>query len=101
MVLMSKGIFSAVIQPLLGLEVDYLGELNTVDKYALLGGEVALVNPLQWPEPFDMVMIEAMAVGVMIEAMAVGSGAGPGRVPAHDGNVVQCRPTGRRAPEIL
>jgi hypothetical protein len=32
--------FSAVIKPLLGPQIEYVGELNTVDKYALLGGAV-------------------------------------------------------------
>lgn len=55
--------FRTVIVPLLGPDVQYLGELKTADKYALLGGAVALLNPIQWPEPFGMVTIEALATG--------------------------------------
>ncbi|MFF5794696.1 glycosyltransferase [Paeniglutamicibacter sp. NPDC012692] len=65
--------FSAVIKPLLGPQVEYLGELNTTDKYALLGGAVALLNPIQWPEPFGMVMIEALAAGTPVVSTPRGS----------------------------
>jgi glycosyltransferase involved in cell wall biosynthesis len=65
--------FRAVIEPLLGPDVEYLGELNTAEKYALLGGAVALLNPIQWPEPFGMVMIEALAAGTPVIATRRGS----------------------------
>ncbi|WP_427017900.1 glycosyltransferase [Pseudarthrobacter sp. P1] len=65
--------FSAVIKPLLGPQIEYLGELNTADKYALLGGAVALLNPIQWPEPFGMVMIEALATGTPVVSTPRGS----------------------------
>ena len=65
--------FRTVIEPLLGPDVEYLGELNTADKYALLGGAVALLNPIQWPEPFGMVMIEALAAGTPVIATPRGS----------------------------
>ncbi|MET3172814.1 UNVERIFIED_ORG: glycosyltransferase involved in cell wall biosynthesis [Arthrobacter sp. UYCu721] len=65
--------FRAVIAPLLGPDVEYLGELNTKDKYALLGDAVALLNPIQWPEPFGMVMIEALAAGTPVIATPRGS----------------------------
>ncbi len=41
--------FERSVRPLLGQDADYLGELNAADKYALLGGALALVNPLRWP----------------------------------------------------
>ncbi|MBT2538864.1 glycosyltransferase family 4 protein [Arthrobacter sp. ISL-69] len=65
--------FRAVIEPLLGPDVEFLGELNTAEKYALLGGAVALLNPIQWPEPFGMVMIEALAAGTPVVATRRGS----------------------------
>ncbi len=65
--------FCTVIAPLLGPDVEYLGELNTRDKYALLGDAVALLNPIQWPEPFGMVMIESLATGTPVIATARGS----------------------------
>lgn len=65
--------YAAVIEPLLGPQVEYLGELNTTDKYALLGGAVALLNPIQWSEPFGMVMIEALATGTPVVSTPRGS----------------------------
>lgn len=65
--------FHDVIEPLLGPDVEYLGELGTADKYRLLGESVALLNPIQWPEPFGMVMIEALAAGTPVVATRRGS----------------------------
>ncbi|GAA1499060.1 glycosyltransferase [Paeniglutamicibacter kerguelensis] len=65
--------FSAVIKPLLGPQVEYVGELNTTDKYILLGGAVALLNPIQWSEPFGMIMIEALATGTPMLSTRRGS----------------------------
>ncbi|WAH95947.1 glycosyltransferase [Arthrobacter sp. MMS18-M83] len=65
--------YSAVIAPLLGPDVEYLGELNAADKFVLLGGSVALLNPIQWDEPFGMAMIEALATGTPVVATFRGS----------------------------
>jgi glycosyltransferase involved in cell wall biosynthesis len=65
--------FHDVIEPLLGPDVEYLGELCTAEKYQLLGESVALLNPIQWPEPFGMVMIEALAAGTPVVATRRGS----------------------------
>ncbi|WP_104173850.1 glycosyltransferase family 4 protein [Arthrobacter sp. Y81] len=65
--------FHDVIEPLLGADIEYLGELGTADKYRLLGESVALLNPIQWPEPFGMVMIEALAAGTPVVATRRGS----------------------------
>jgi glycosyltransferase involved in cell wall biosynthesis len=67
--------FECAVSPLLGSDIEYLGELNTADKYELLGGAVALLNPIQWPEPFGLVMIEALATGTPV--VATPSGAAP------------------------
>jgi len=58
--------FEAEVRPLLGPDVVYLGELGPVDKLALLADAVALVNPIRWPEPFGMVMLEALACGTPV-----------------------------------
>jgi glycosyltransferase involved in cell wall biosynthesis len=68
-----KEYFHDVIEPLLGPDVEYLGELGTAEKYQLLGESVALLNPIQWPEPFGMVMIEALATGTPVVATCQGS----------------------------
>ena len=46
--------------------VEYVGELDSTDKLRLLGGATALLNPIQWPEPFGLVMIEALATGTPV-----------------------------------
>jgi glycosyltransferase involved in cell wall biosynthesis len=65
--------FDECVRPLLGGEVEYLGELNAKEKYQLLGGAFALLNPIQWPEPFGLVMIEALACGTPVIATGCGS----------------------------
>ncbi len=65
--------FREVIKPQLGHGIDYLGELTAAEKYQLLGESVALLNPIQWPEPFGMVMIEALAAGTPVVATPRGS----------------------------
>lgn len=71
--LTEKTYFNSIIKPRLGKGVDYLGELDAQEKYALLGNAVALVNPIQWDEPFGMVMIEALSVGTPVIATPRGS----------------------------
>jgi glycosyltransferase involved in cell wall biosynthesis len=61
-----KTYFEEVIRPLLGNGIEYLGEVNHAEKVELLGRARALVNPLQWPEPFGMVMIESLACGTPV-----------------------------------
>src|SRR4029453_13222726 len=65
--------FDECVRPLLGGEIEYLGELNSAEKYQLLGGAFALLNPIQWPEPFGLVMIEALACGTPVVATPCGS----------------------------
>lgn len=58
--------FAAVIEPLLGDGIEYLGEVDAGGKVELLSGAMALLNPIDWEEPFGMSMIEAMACGTPI-----------------------------------
>ncbi|NKX51804.1 glycosyltransferase family 4 protein [Arthrobacter deserti] len=58
--------FDSTIRPLLGADVEFLGEISPQEKYALLGGAVAMLNPIQWDEPFGLVMIEALATGTPV-----------------------------------
>jgi glycosyltransferase involved in cell wall biosynthesis len=65
--------FEQGVRPLLGRDVEYLGELSAQEKYHLLGGAVAMINPIQWPEPFGLVMIESLACGTPVVATPCGS----------------------------
>jgi len=66
--------FEAEIKPLLQLPgVSYLGEINEEEKANLLGGARALLFPIDWPEPFGMVVIEAMSCGTPVVAWNHGS----------------------------
>jgi glycosyltransferase involved in cell wall biosynthesis len=66
--------FHTVVEPLLSLPgVDYVGEINERQKTDFLGQARALLFPIDWPEPFGLVMIEAMACGTPILAFRRGS----------------------------
>ncbi len=68
-----KEYFEAYVEPHLDADVVWLGEIGPDEKFALLGGAAALVFPIDWPEPFGMVMIEAMACGTPVLATPCGS----------------------------
>ena len=60
--------------PLLGTPgVEYLGEVNEQQKAELLGGALALLFPIDWPEPFGLVLAEAMACGTPVVAFPGGA----------------------------
>jgi glycosyltransferase involved in cell wall biosynthesis len=66
--------FDRVVAPLLDDPlVEFVGEIGEDAKPAFLGGARALLFPVDWPEPFGLVMIEAMACGTPVIARPCGS----------------------------
>jgi glycosyltransferase involved in cell wall biosynthesis len=66
--------FDAKIRLLLdGSSAEYIGEITDAEKSEFLSGAVALLDPAESPEPFDLAMIEAMACGTPIIAFDRGS----------------------------
>jgi glycosyltransferase involved in cell wall biosynthesis len=66
--------FEREIEPRLGEPgVEFVGEIGDLDKNDFLGGAHALLFPIDWPEPFGLVMIESMACGTPVLAFRCGS----------------------------
>ena len=67
--------YDEVIRPLIADNclVEYIGEITDREKSDFLSGAIALLVPIDWPEPFGLVMIEAMACGTPVIAYNRGS----------------------------
>jgi glycosyltransferase involved in cell wall biosynthesis len=66
--------FEAVIRPRLSPpDVEYIGEISEAEKSEFLGNALALLFTIDWPEPFGLAMIEAMACGTPVIARPCGS----------------------------
>ena len=66
--------YQSIIKPLLDDPlIEYVGEIGERDKSAFLGNALALLFPIEWPEPFGLAMIEAMACGTPVIARRFGS----------------------------
>jgi glycosyltransferase involved in cell wall biosynthesis len=68
-----KQYFHDVIEPLLTDGVEFIGEINEFQKREFLGRARGLLFPIDWPEPFGLVMIEAMSCGTPVLAFDCGS----------------------------
>ncbi len=66
--------FDSMIKPHIdGKLIEYVGEVDLAAKNELLGNSLAMLFPIQWDEPFGLVMIEAMACGTPVLALPGGS----------------------------
>jgi glycosyltransferase involved in cell wall biosynthesis len=69
-----RSYFAQRIKPLIdGKEIEFVGEIDEAHKAEFLGNAAALLFPICWPEPFGLVMIEAMACGTPVVAFRCGS----------------------------
>src|SRR6201985_254489 len=67
--------YDAVVRPLMDHPlVEFIGEIGDHEKSQFLSGALGLLLPIDWPEPFGLVMIEAMACGTPVIAYNRGSG---------------------------
>jgi len=70
----NRSYFEAVVQPLFAHPgIEFLGEIADAQKSGFLGNARALLFPIDWPEPFGLVMIEALACGTPVIAWNHGS----------------------------
>ncbi|MDP9273449.1 MAG: glycosyltransferase family 4 protein [Chloroflexota bacterium] len=66
--------FETTIRPLLDdANAEFIGEINDREKEEFLGGAAALLFPINWPEPFGLVIVEAMACGTPVVSFRWGS----------------------------
>jgi glycosyltransferase involved in cell wall biosynthesis len=65
--------FNEYVRPLLGGNIEYIGEVGGAVKRQLLSEAMCLLNPMQWHEPFGMVMIEALSSGTPVVATPRGA----------------------------
>lgn len=69
-----RAYFRETVEPLIdGRQIEYLGEIGEDGKEGFLGNAAALLFPIDWPEPFGLVAIEAMACGTPVIAWPNGA----------------------------
>jgi len=68
-----RSYFDARIAPHIGGDISFVGEVDDTQKNVLLGQAAALLMPIEWDEPFGIVMIEALACGTPVIGYGRGS----------------------------
>lgn len=70
----SQAYFDTYVRPHVdGRNVEFVGEISEAEKSGFLGNALALVFPIDWPEPFGLVIIEALACGTPVLARPIGA----------------------------
>lgn len=65
--------FEAEVEPRLTEDIEILGETSEADKLELYAGAACTLVPIQWPEPFGLVMVESLACGTPVVALRNGA----------------------------
>ena len=69
-----RGYWQAAVKPHVdGKFIEYVGDVGLAEKNELLGNSMAMLFPIQWEEPFGLVMVESMACGTPVLALSGGS----------------------------
>lgn len=72
--MVDRDYFEAIIKPLLSPpDIEYIGEISEAEKSEFLGGALALLFTIDWPEPFGLAMLESLACGTPVIARRCGS----------------------------
>lgn len=80
-----------------GKQIQYLGEVNHAQKVELLGNASVTLFPIEWQEPFGLVMIESMCTGTPVVGMELGS---VSEVVAHGKTGFVCHSVGEMAENV-
>ena len=65
--------FHDTVEPQLSPDIEFVGEIGLAGKIELLADAAALINPIRWPEPFGLVMIESLACGTPVITNRIGA----------------------------
>lgn len=68
-----RSYFETLVRPMLGATSAEVEELGLEDRVAVVGRAAALLNPIRWPEPFGLVMVESLAAGTPVLTRAKGA----------------------------